>query len=115
VGGGDAGVGRTMTRMLTHRGPDGEGVEIFRARDGTATVVLGHRRLSIIDPTARGARPMSYAAGRVSGRSVFLRHVTAGILSRLGLLLQGSSAIQYSLRPRVPENLLRCARLMGLR
>jgi len=42
-----------MTRILAHRGPDGEGVRT----DGA--VGLGHRRLSIVDLSANGAQPMS--------------------------------------------------------
>ena len=40
-----------MTKALTHRGPDAEGVHV----DGC--VALGHRRLSIID-LAGGSQPM---------------------------------------------------------
>jgi asparagine synthase (glutamine-hydrolysing) len=47
-----------MTRTLAHRGPDGEGVRIFR---GTIPAGLGNRRLAIIDPTPAGAQPMSFA------------------------------------------------------
>ena len=54
----------TMTRLMTHRGPDGEGVHCFPSVDGSVPAALGHRRLSIIDPTPRGAQPMSYADGR---------------------------------------------------
>jgi asparagine synthase (glutamine-hydrolysing) len=43
---------RAMTRALAHRGPDGEGLLVRRG------VGLGHRRLAVIDPTARGAQPM---------------------------------------------------------
>jgi asparagine synthase (glutamine-hydrolysing) len=43
-----------MTRMLEHRGPDGEGFY----EDELAHVFLGHRRLSIID-IAGGHQPMS--------------------------------------------------------
>lgn len=53
-----------MTGLLAHRGPDGEGVRFIPAANGHAPVALGHRRLSIIDPTARGAQPMCYADGR---------------------------------------------------
>jgi asparagine synthase (glutamine-hydrolysing) len=52
-----------MTRTLVHRGPDGEGVEVLPGPSG-AKVGLGHRRLSIIDPTPRGAQPMAYGDGR---------------------------------------------------
>lgn len=47
-----------MTRMLAHRGPDGEG---FHSSAGAA---LGHRRLSIID-LAGGAQPMANEDGSV--------------------------------------------------
>jgi asparagine synthase (glutamine-hydrolysing) len=43
---------KAATRLLAHRGPDGEG--LFRDRH----VGLGHRRLSIVD-VAGGAQPMS--------------------------------------------------------
>jgi asparagine synthase (glutamine-hydrolysing) len=55
---------RAMTDTLAHRGPDGQGVRSFRSDDGRGEASLGHRRLSIIDPTPRGAQPMSYADGR---------------------------------------------------
>ena len=46
-----------MTRILHHRGPDGEGYHL----DGS--LALGHRRLSIID-LAGGKQPMSDDSGR---------------------------------------------------
>jgi asparagine synthase (glutamine-hydrolysing) len=49
---------RRMRDVITHRGPDGEGLWIER------NVGLGHRRLSIIDP-ARGQQPMSNEDGSV--------------------------------------------------
>ena len=48
-----------MTTLMEHRGPDGFGE--WRNDDGT--VVLGHRRLAIIDPTEAGAQPMQDATG----------------------------------------------------
>ncbi len=53
-----------MTQRLAHRGPDGQGVQFFPGGDGRVPIALGHRRLSIIDPSARGAQPMPYANGR---------------------------------------------------
>lgn len=42
-----------MTRLLSHRGPDDEGVYV------SGNLGLGHRRLSIIDLSPRGHQPMS--------------------------------------------------------
>ncbi|MEE2996543.1 MAG: asparagine synthase (glutamine-hydrolyzing) [Pseudomonadota bacterium] len=49
-----------MTEAIAHRGPDGDGLW---SDDG---IVLGHRRLSIIDPTDAAAQPMHTPAGRYS-------------------------------------------------
>ena len=54
-----------MLRQLRHRGPDGEGV-LERGGDGSRQcIVLGHRRLSIIDLTPAAAQPMTSADGRL--------------------------------------------------
>lgn len=45
---------------MSHRGPDGEGIRIFPTEGGRPPVALGHRRLTIIDPTDRGAQPMAF-------------------------------------------------------
>ena len=50
-----------MLDTLTHRGPDGRGV---RALDDGA-VLLGHRRLAIIDLSADGAQPIGNEDGTV--------------------------------------------------
>ena len=63
VGRTDRGLIESMTATLRHRGPDGDGVRMFSA-DGGPPAALGHRRLTIIDPTERGAQPMAYADGR---------------------------------------------------
>jgi asparagine synthase (glutamine-hydrolysing) len=47
-----------MLSALEHRGPDGDGTFEEDA------VTLGHRRLAIIDPSERGAQPMSDWTGR---------------------------------------------------
>lgn len=51
---------RQMTRSLTHRGPDDEGIWI----DTSMGVALGQRRLSIIDLSEGGHQPMLSATGR---------------------------------------------------
>jgi len=48
----------TMTRSISHRGPDGEGIFI----DGA--LGLGHRRLAIVDLSSAGQQPMSAGQGR---------------------------------------------------
>jgi asparagine synthase (glutamine-hydrolysing) len=53
-----------MSESIAHRGPDGQGTRCFPSEDGRAPAAFGHRRLSIIDPTPRGAQPMAYADGR---------------------------------------------------
>ena len=53
-----------MTATLAHRGPDGEGVRCFPSSNGGPPASLGHRRLTIIDLSERGAQPMEYANGR---------------------------------------------------
>src|SRR5579859_1056692 len=51
---------RSMAEVMAHRGPDDEGVW----SDAAAGVALGHRRLSIIDLSARGHQPMHSSSGR---------------------------------------------------
>jgi asparagine synthase (glutamine-hydrolysing) len=60
VGSEDQRLVAVMTRLLEHRGPDGEGTQAFPARDDRPPACLGHRRLSIIDPTPRAAQPMAW-------------------------------------------------------
>ncbi len=52
---------KAMTDIQAHRGPDGEG--LWQSDD--RQVVLGHRRLAIIDPTPAGAQPMADPSGNL--------------------------------------------------
>lgn len=51
-------VGRKLTDLLVHRGPDDQGYRIIK------NCFLGHRRLSIIDITTAGRQPFSSPDGR---------------------------------------------------
>lgn len=46
-----------MTRVLAHRGPDGEGIWVGPG------IGLGHRRLAILDPSERARQPMTDGEG----------------------------------------------------
>jgi asparagine synthase (glutamine-hydrolysing) len=47
---------KESTKLISHRGPDGEG--FYFNSDAKLNIGLGHRRLSIIDLTDNGAQPM---------------------------------------------------------
>ena len=50
---------KKMTDAIKHRGPDGEGHWMSENRQ----LVLGHRRLSIIDMSSYANQPMHYGEG----------------------------------------------------
>jgi len=59
---------RRMCSVLTHRGPDDEGVYVSQSAERIAhsvNVGLGHRRLSIIDLSEAGHQPMSNEDGSI--------------------------------------------------
>lgn len=64
VGAADQSVIEAMTSTMIHRGPDGGGTRCFAPSGSVPPAALGHRRLSIIDTSDRGAQPMCDASGR---------------------------------------------------
>jgi asparagine synthase (glutamine-hydrolysing) len=56
---------KSMARSIRHRGPDGEGFYLDRARNGSCTIGLAHRRLAIID-LATGEQPMVHQSAGVT-------------------------------------------------
>ncbi len=59
---------RKMASVLSHRGPDDEGVYLSskqKAQSSKVEVGLGHRRLSIIDLSSAGHQPMSNEDGTI--------------------------------------------------
>lgn len=53
---------QAASRILSHRGPDDEG-ELIKA-SGDSIVAFGHKRLSVIDLSARGRQPFVSSDGR---------------------------------------------------
>jgi asparagine synthase (glutamine-hydrolysing) len=56
----DPGTVEAMCDLMVHRGPDDSG--LWSSADGR--IVMGHRRLAIIDPTPAGHQPMVDGSGR---------------------------------------------------
>ena len=62
---------RARTALLTHRGPDGQGVVrgAWHGRAGAGGYALGHQRLAIVDPTATADQPFTYASDSADWRA----------------------------------------------
>ena len=79
-----------MTRSLSHRGPDDEGLWLHPERG----VALGHRRLSIVDLSPAGHQPMVSANGRfviAYNGEVYSHQETRKELEALGVSFRGTS------------------------
>ncbi len=59
VGEGNRAALRRMTDAMAHRGPDGDGIWMGPADSRGWGVMLGHRRLSILDLSAAASQPMT--------------------------------------------------------
>lgn len=84
-----------MTRLLAHRGPDGQGLHV----DGP--LGLGHRRLAIVDLSPTGAQPMATEGGAhvIAYNGEFYNH--GGFRARLqgtGVRFSGTSDTETLLR-----------------
>ncbi len=81
AGAGGRGDLEAMTRLVAHRGPDGEGFFL----DREMPVFLGHRRLAIID-VADGAQPMASPDGQIvvvyNGEIYNHRELRSGLIAR---------------------------------
>ena len=106
----DLGFGvRRMVRTIAHRGPDAEGTFMGER------IALGHRRLSILDPSAAGAQPMTLGAVTVvyNGESYNFLELRAQ-LSRQGHEFRGHSDTEVLLHAYDAWGLDGLARLEGL-
>lgn len=90
------GVIRGMTSCLKHRGPDAAGTW----EDTDAGVVLGHRRLSIVELSPLGAQPMMSSSGRFvlsfNGEFYNFRAVRASLMAA-GASFRGGSDTEVAL------------------
>jgi len=69
-GGYSAGLLERMTAAVAHRGPDGCGTLLLEGDGAAAPTGLGHRRLSIIDPSTQGRQPMAAPCPRCRSAGV---------------------------------------------
>lgn len=77
-----------MTDLLAHRGPDDSG--LWASPDGC--VILGHRRLAIIDPTPAGHQPMQSGNQVVTFNGEIYNYIElAQRLKAAGLVFQSHS------------------------
>jgi asparagine synthase (glutamine-hydrolysing) len=92
----------TLGRMLdslAHRGPDGHGIEEYQAATGQR-VLLGHRRLAIIDPVG-GKQPMCDAGAGLAltfNGEIYNFRALRGRLEALGARFQLDSDTEVLLR-----------------
>ena len=100
-----------MTSTLSHRGPDAEGMLVS---DGVA---LGHRRLSIIDPSPTGAQPMRLGeagpAITYNGETYNFKDLRAA-LQREGAVFVGTSDTEVVLNAYARWGLEGLRRLEGM-
>ena len=88
-----------MTATLAHRGPEGQGVDVFEA--GRMRVGLAHTRLKIIDLSEAAAQPMANEDGSVqvtfNGEIYNYRELRASLQAR-GVAFRTASDTEAILR-----------------
>jgi len=106
---------RAMTEALSHRGPDGQGIERMEA--GGLHVGLGHARLRIIDLSDAAAQPMANDDGSVwivfNGEIYNFRALRASLETR-GVRFRTASDTEVILRLYEVEGAACVGRLEGM-
>ena len=95
-----------MCNAISHRGPDDSGVW----RDKTRNLVLGHRRLSVLDLSDAGKQPMISASGRYV--IVFNGEIYNHLNLRKSLVSAGSGVSWHGHSDT--ETLLACIEVWGI-
>jgi asparagine synthase (glutamine-hydrolysing) len=113
ISGGDLGRLAAANDLLAHRGPDDCGI----FSDQTASVGLGHRRLSIVDLSPLGHQPMTGADGAVvlvfNGEIYNFRELRAQLVAK-GFDFNGSSDTEVLLNLYLAEGEAMLAQLNGI-
>jgi asparagine synthase (glutamine-hydrolysing) len=111
----------TMTDLVAHRGPDGQGHAFLDAggaevgEDAPWRVALGHRRLSIIDLSDAGKQPMRYRGAWVTYNGEVYNFVELRQeLEALGHRFTGASDTEVLLAAYVEWGDAAFARLRGM-
>lgn len=104
-----------MTDAIAHRGPDGDGVWQDPDHPG---IVLGHRRLAIIDLSPLGAQPMASHSGRywcVYNGEIYNYQDIEAELVRLGHTFKGRSDTEVFLTALDQWGMnLTCQKIVGM-
>ncbi|MCP4681811.1 MAG: asparagine synthase (glutamine-hydrolyzing) [Desulfobacterales bacterium] len=116
----DEGLLRKMCRSFSYRGPDDEGIYIneqSEGKNGTLSVGLGHKRLSIIDLSQAGHQPMSNEDGTIwltyNGEIYNFRELRAG-LEKKGHTFRSNSDTEVILHLYEEEGIQSVQRLNGM-
>ena len=113
VFGGDLNSLNSANSLISHRGPDDDGIYINR----TLNIGLGHRRLSILDTSSFGHQPMFADDGKlvlVFNGEIYNYKELRSDLKRKGFVFQGESDTEVLLKLYLSEGKKMLSKLNGI-
>ena len=113
VFGGDLNSLNSANSLISHRGPDDDGIYINR----TLNIGLGHRRLSILDTSSFGHQPMFSDDGKlvlVFNGEIYNYKELRSDLKRKGFVFQGKSDTEVLLKLYLSEGKKMLSKLNGI-
>ena len=111
--GGDLNSLNSANSLISHRGPDDDGIYINR----TLNIGLGHRRLSILDTSSFGHQPMFSDDGKlvlVFNGEIYNYKELRSDLKRKGFVFQGKSDTEVLLKLYLSEGKKMLSKLNGI-
>ena len=111
--GGDLNSLNSANSLISHRGPDDDGIYINR----TLNIGLGHRRLSILDTSSFGHQPMFADDGKlvlVFNGEIYNYKELRSDLKRKGFVFQGESDTEVLLKLYLSEGKKMLPKLNGI-